>query len=138
MPSFEVDGNQYSPTYGTIRNIISEFRKQGKIKVNCNSKPVLYELIDSNLSPKSMTVNHMVVNSLNLPANHPVYKMLVSLPFDRQCIHNIRLRFTAPGLWNALYNTLNIQVNKRSQDIVIPHGLGALRVFKSRFTRQIL
>jgi hypothetical protein len=99
MP-FEVNGSQYNPKYGTIKNIFSKFMKQGKIKYYCKSKPVFFELMESNLGKKSMTVTH--TEGLTVISNNdPFYEMLKNLPMDKQSIHDIRIRFTTPNIYEA-------------------------------------
>lgn len=49
--SFEVDGNPYTPAYGTIRNYFKEFRQEGKIKKYGKSKPAFYKLMERSQLP---------------------------------------------------------------------------------------
>jgi len=44
--------------------------------------------------------------------------MLQSLPLDTQSIHNIRLRFTAPGIWTSA--SVSNFYNNSNKDILIP------------------
>jgi len=118
---FDVDGSRYKPTYGTIRNIFSEFRKEGKIKVNCNSKPVFYELIDSNLTRKSMTHTHMGGILTVISNNNPFYTKLKTLPMDKHSIHDIRLRCTVPNIYEALAINTKYPIRDYSRDIELPY-----------------
>jgi hypothetical protein len=119
MP-FEVNGSQYNPKYGTIKNIFSKFMKQGKIKYYCKSKPVFFELMESNLGKKSMTVTH--TEGLTVISNNdPFYETLKNLPMDKQSIHDIRIRFTAPNIYEAFAINTIFPEEKYSGDIRLPY-----------------
>ena len=64
--SFEVDGNQYTPVYGTVRNYFKEFRKEGKIKKDGKGRPQYYVLTECNLNEISITHTHMGGSLLSL------------------------------------------------------------------------
>ena len=63
---------------------------------------------------KSMTPNHTVVH------NNPIYRILKDLPFDKQSIHDVRLVFKAPKIWQTVSFNPDFHKNNRSQDIIIP------------------
>jgi hypothetical protein len=68
-----------------------------------------------------MTADHTIVTtSSNINRNNPAYKMLENLTFDKQSIHNIRLKFEVPNLWSVLSNNPELHKLKRSKDILIP------------------
>jgi hypothetical protein len=46
--------------------------------------------------------------------------MLQDLPFDKQSIHDIRLRFKVPDIWNVFSMNPKFNSNAKSQDIVVP------------------
>ena len=118
--SFEVNGRKYNPKYGTIRNIFSKFKKEGKIKINCNSKPSFYELKECNLTKKSMTVTH--TEGINVIShNEPLYNRLRTLPMGHHSIHDIRLRCTAPfNIHDAYAMNTAYSEEKYSGDIRLP------------------
>ena len=33
-------------------------------------------------------------------ANHPIYRVIQNIPFDRNALHDIRLRLRVDGIWN--------------------------------------
>jgi hypothetical protein len=115
---FEVNGRKYEPSYGTIRNKFSKLEKQGKIKVNCNSKPVFYELKESNLHYKSMTVTHtggLIVT--NISHNDPLYTRLKTLPMGNQSIHDIRITFLVPHIYETFAINTTFDKEDYSGDI---------------------
>lgn len=117
---FEVDGRQHTPNYGTIRNIFSKFRRQGKIKVYCNSKPVFFQLTESNLGKKSMTLTHMGGIPTVISHNDPFYNRLKTLPMGKQSIHDIRIRLTVPNIYEALAINSTFPQEDYSGDIRLP------------------
>ncbi len=115
--SFEIEGKNYIMKHGTFRNKISKLRKLGIVELDCRSVPSFYTL-NGHTSGKPVTTNHTMVNVVT--KNHPVYKMIQNLPFGNQSIHNIRLKFRAPNIWNTLKGSPNLEKNERSKDIFFP------------------
>jgi hypothetical protein len=110
---FEVNGKIYDMTHGTFRNKISKLKKCGKVELSYYSSCAFYSLKGYKFG-KPMTTDHTVVH------NNPLYKMFQDLPFDKQSIHDIRLRFNFPGIWQIFSVNPNFHRNKRSHDITIP------------------
>lgn len=110
---FEVNGKVYFMTHGTFRNKLCKLRKCGKVEPSYYSVCAFYTLRGHKFG-KPMTPDHTVVH------NNPFYKMLQDLPFDKQSIHDIRLRFKVPNVWKNLSINPNFHINKRSQDIAVP------------------
>lgn len=120
MP-FEVDGNQYEPVYGTIRNYLKEFRQEGRIKKYGKSRPACYELMESNLDKKLITHTHTGGLTVTVSHNDPFYTRLKNLPMDKQSIHDIRIRFTAPDIYEAFAINTTFPESKHSGDITLPY-----------------
>jgi len=112
--NFEVDGIVYGIKHGTFRNKISKLNKQGHTELYCKSGIAFYTLKGMRFG-KQMTHNHTVVVHSN-----PLYKMLEQLPFDKQSIHDIRLRFKVPNIWKLFSVNPMFFKRKRSNDILIP------------------
>lgn len=110
---FEVDDIGYNMTHGTFRNKISELIKCGKVELLFYSGCAFYTLKGYRFQ-KPMTPNHTVVH------NDPVYRILQELPFDKQSIHNIRLRFKAANIWKIFSFNSNFPRNSANEDITIP------------------
>jgi hypothetical protein len=110
---FQLDGIEYAMSHGTFRNKISKLIKDGIVELSYYSTCAFYTVKGQKFG-KSMTHNHMVVN------NDPIYKMLQEIPFEKQSIHDIRLRLKVPNLWQIFANNPNFHRNRRSEDIVMP------------------
>lgn len=110
---FTIDGKIYKIAPGTFRNRVLALKKAGVIELDYNSGIAFYTLKGHKFG-KAVTPNHTVVH------NNPLYKMLQDLPFDKQSIHDIHLRFKVPNIWQILSGCPNFPRNKRSQDIEIP------------------
>ncbi len=120
MP-FEVDGRQYNPKYGTIKNIFSKFRKESKIKYYRKSIPAFYQLTESNLPIKSMTLTHMGGIPSVISHNNPLYSKLKNLPMDKRSIHDIRIRLTVPNIYEAFAINTKFPIADYSGDITLPY-----------------
>jgi hypothetical protein len=110
---FEFDGIEYKMTHGTFRNKICKLIQDGVLELSYYSTCAFYTLKGHKFG-KPMTPNRMVVH------DDPFYRTLRDLPFDKQSIHDIRLRFKVPGIWKVLSINPDFHVNERSKDIAIP------------------
>jgi hypothetical protein len=110
---FIVDGTEHRMTHGTFRNKIREFKKKGVVELDFYSNTAFYTLKGHRFG-KIMTPTHTVVHS------NPVYRMLLDLPTEKQSIHDIRLRFEVPGIWNRMVLVPGFNIIKNSEDIAIP------------------
>jgi hypothetical protein len=118
---FECDGKEYKPNYGTIRNKITEFRKKGIIEVDFRDINAYYTMKGKKFGKKSMTLYHtgdLGINSLS--PNHPLYKTLRNMIFDKEAIHNIRLRLEVPDIYNISISIRQFTINPVSKDIETP------------------
>lgn len=97
---FEMDGKQYSPIHGTIRNYFSNFTKAKKIEFCYRDTISFYTLPGHRfVKGKMMTDNH---TDNNYTITNPIYKTIQNIPFGKRCIHDIHLTFTTKGLWQLL------------------------------------
>lgn len=110
---FNIHDKEYEMKHGTFRNKISKLMKAGKVEVSYYSSCAFYTLTGYKFG-KSMTPNHTVVH------NNPIYRILQDLPFDKQSIHDVRLVFKAPKIWQTVSFNPDFHKNNRSQDIIIP------------------
>jgi hypothetical protein len=109
---FEFEGISYRTAYGTVRNDLSKLVKSGEIEISYRSIRTFYTLKGYKFG-KPMTPNHTVVH------NNPICNMLQDLPLDKRSIHDIHLRFNAPGIWNMFSINLKFPVTKRNKDIAV-------------------
>jgi len=111
--NFEIGDIKYNMTHGTFRNKISGLIKCGKVELQFHSGCGFYTLKGYRFG-KPMTPNHTVVH------NNPVYQMLQNLPFEKQSIHDIHLKFKVPNIWEIFSVNSNFPMRKRSKDIALP------------------
>ena len=50
-------------------------------------------------------------NNPRIITNNPLYRYIKSIPFGQRSIHDIRLRFEAPEIWNKVITVLSSEVN---------------------------
>jgi len=116
---FECNGKEYMPSYGTVRNKFSKFAKKGIIEYCFNDINAYYSLKGHKFGKKSMTDYH-TGGITNISPSHPLYKMLRSHVFDKDSIHNIRLRLDVDDVYDIISKT-NIPKDDISQDLRIPY-----------------
>src|SRR5687767_154672 len=88
---FNVDGKSYSMRYGTIRNKLSEFSKDGLIELCYTDTIAFYTLAGKKFGKdNSMTTDHTDTiidyntdkrSLLKSIKKHPIYKMIQYIPF---------------------------------------------------------
>ena len=79
----------------TYRNKISKLKKDGIVELDIKTSIAIHTLKDHKFG-KAGTPNH---TGVTISHNDPVYQMIKNLPMDKQSIHNIRLRFEAPNIY---------------------------------------
>jgi hypothetical protein len=118
---FVWEGKEYKPSYGTIRNKFTEFNKNGDIEFCFKDINAYYSLKGHKFSKNSMTLNHRVGN-LAISPNHDLYKMLQGMVFDKEAIHNIRLRLEVPNIFSRSLCTLQyFDQDEISRDFRLPY-----------------
>ena len=120
VPHFSVFGKDWSIGDGTFRNKVSSLLRHGMINVVYYSPQAFYTLKGIQFhKPIITTVDHTRVkdpllsllqqqlegeqqpqNNNRRIANHPIYRVIQNLPFDRNALHDIRLRLRVDGIWN--------------------------------------
>jgi hypothetical protein len=121
---FECDGKEYKPNYGTIRNIFSKFTKKGIIELEFKGKPSYYTLKGHKFGKNSMTLTHAggTGSGIGISSDHPLYKTLRGMVFDKEAIHNIRLRFEVPNIFSRSLCTLQyFDQDETSRDFRLPY-----------------
>jgi hypothetical protein len=116
---FEVDGKKYSMAYGTFRNKISQYVRNGYAQLEYISGPAFYSLKGFNFTkPKPrMTDHHTMVSSLSSVSS---LSFIDSLPSDKHALHDIRYRFKVDNIWNAITtNHPELKPNEVSKDIAL-------------------
>ena len=141
--SFDHKGNSYNFGEGTIRNYFSKLRKKGKIEIVYKSKIAFYTLKGIKVG-KTMTPDHTGGTSITTdtqsatstskgprvnssgPLNykqHRFLQFLLTIPMDIDGIHNVRLKFTAKGLWEILPMYDDFKHLIKSVDLISNKGI---------------
>jgi hypothetical protein len=121
---FEIAGQKYHMKDGTFRNNISKLRKSGVVELAFRSRPAFYTLTGKKFN-RTMTLDHTGVPHAIMDQSvlkaMPIYNWLKRQPMEKQSLHNIRLRFESPGLWD-IYSKMNTTfvVNPYNKDIILP------------------
>jgi hypothetical protein len=101
----------------TFRNKISKLKKKGIVELDFNSGIAFYTLKDHRFG-KAGTPNH---TGVTISHNDPVYQMIKNLPMDKQSIHDIRLRFQVPNIYDTFSVNTIFPKDNRSGDIRLPY-----------------
>ena len=140
VPHFSVFGQDWSIKDGTFRNKVSSLLRRGMINVVYYSPQAFYTLKGIQFhKPIISTLDHTRVfdplvlilrqqfegeqqpqNNNRRIINHPIYKVVLNLPFDRNALHDIRLRFRVDRIWNmfSIYSENYEGFNPISKDIL--------------------
>src|SRR5918995_5734438 len=140
IPHFSVFGKDWPIASGTFRNKVSSLLRRGLICVVYYSPQAFYTLKGTHFhKPIITTVDHTWVKDPLLSllqqqlgeqdeskysncriTNHPIYKIIQNLPFERNALHDIRLRLRVNGIWNTFsaYNENYEKLNPISKDIL--------------------
>ena len=90
---FEVDGQSYNPSHGTIRNKLSKFNKEGKIELCYTDIIGFYSLPDKKFGKdKLMTDNNTGIIHYNTNKHelykairkHPLYNIIKDIVFGNK------------------------------------------------------
>jgi hypothetical protein len=115
--AFEVDGQEYSMSHGTYRNKILGLTKSGKVEKAYNAG-VAFHTLKGKRFGKPMTSNHTGVYNSKMDS---FSRFINYLPTERAALHDIRLKFKVPNIWNTLSSThYEFPTNQNSKDICIP------------------
>lgn len=123
---FEVGDQKYGMRHGTFRNNISRLMKGGEVELAFRSRPAFYTIPGKKFS-KTMTLDRLGVSSViidrSILKSMPIYNWLKNQPFEKQSLHNIRLRFKCPGLWYVFSKIHPALVNPDNMDIILPSSV---------------
>ena len=123
--------------YGSVRNAFCQLRNAGKIKRVIRDKHA-YFWVCGVPEPRTgwarMTTDHTGVaqSASSGRSNCDLLRILKNLPLGEQCIHDIHLEFSAPGLYSTLKNSEQIErIVPRCNDLMLrPIGISENRVAK--------
>ena len=140
VPHFRVFGQDWCIGNGTFRNKVSSLLRQGMIYVDYYSPQAFYSLKGIRFQqPIITTLDHTGVkdpllslleqqlvgeqqpqNNYRRIVNHPIYRVIQNLPFDRDALHDIRLRVRVDGIWNvfSIRSESYARFNPISKDIL--------------------
>jgi hypothetical protein len=107
VPSFTVDGQNYTIAYGTFRNKMSEMLKAEKVEVVYHSPQAFYVLKGVKFETP-MTGDHTgVIAALHNQkyrhlSNDPIYRVIQNIPLGQRSLHDVHLRFKVDAIWSLL------------------------------------
>lgn len=118
IPKFDLDGKAYSIDYGTLRNKFLELRRKGEIELDYRTNQAFYTIKGQKFGKqKLMTVNPMGVSPLS---HDPISKLIARLPFGKNALHDIHLRFEVKGIWTLLSINSALKIEPVNKDLRLP------------------
>jgi hypothetical protein len=100
----------------TFRNMICRLKKDGIVELNHNSGIAFYTLKGQPFG-KSSTPIHTGGLTVNVSNNDPLYQRIKNLPMGKQSIHDIRITFPVPNIYEAFAINTTFHEEKYSGDI---------------------
>jgi len=114
---FEYDGENFHVDSGTFRNKISNLRKDGKVVFQYKTTHAYYSLPGYQfVRPPGITQDHAGL-PLKVGKQSPLYKWLNGRPLEKLALHDIRITFSAPGIWGIFYKIFPNLTNNSNKDI---------------------
>ncbi len=118
IPKFDLDGKAYSIDYGTLRNKFLKLRRKGEIELDYRTNQAFYTIKGHKFGrAKTMTVNPMGVSPLS---HDPISKLIARLPFGKNALHDIHLRFEVKGIWTLLSINSALRIEPINKDLRLP------------------
>ena len=134
---FKINEQEFKMTHGTFRNNVSRLMKEDLVEVSYRTNITFYTLKGAKFSKTSriaMTGNHTGVSFISSaslspspPTSNPLYRLIRDLPLDKNSVHDIRLRFSSPGIYAITSSSISNKahgydytMNTRSKDILLP------------------
>lgn len=115
---FNYGDKDYKMSYGTCRNKLSKLRKAGKIQVQYRHSEAYYSVPGYSFAKQIKP--DRVGGTLPLVGRQtPLYKWLKNRPTTKQSLHDIRLTFSAIGMWNTYSTIFPDYVNPANFDIAL-------------------
>ena len=119
-PLFTLDGKTYHISRGTFRNKISKFNREGLTEVSYSSFLTFYVTKGVKFTRKEWERKKREKKKADYDNyDTPIQAMLASLPMSQNALHDIRMRFSAYGIWAILSSYSQLRMNGRSKDIAI-------------------
>jgi hypothetical protein len=113
---FEIDGKFYHVSQSTFRNKISHLMGIGKVIFQSKTTHAYYSLPNYDFTKQTMTQDHAGL-PITISKQSPIYKLLAKLPKDRQALHDFRLTFLAPEIWEAFSKIFPNRIGNSNKDI---------------------
>jgi hypothetical protein len=111
----EIDGKQCTLKYGTLRNMLSLLKREGKVERYYNSK-VSFFVIKGIKFGKHLT-NHVMTENNKTKLSDAIKK----LPENNRGLHDIHISFHVQDLWTIMNESKRFKINEYNKGILLPH-----------------
>lgn len=111
----EIKGKLYKMNYGTLRNIMSALRREGRVERYYNSKASFFVLKGVRFG-KQRTIHAMTEHS-----KFQLSEVIQQLPEDNRGVHDIHTSFQVQDISTILSESKRFKVNEHNKGILLPH-----------------
>jgi hypothetical protein len=118
LTEFLVDGQLVEIKSKVVRNYISKFKNEGEIISIGNSHYSIPGKKDLKAPLSRNRITEVIPE--HILKKTPIYYWLLKQPVDKQALHDIRLTFTSPGIWQASSKLYPKQIDMYSKDVELP------------------
>jgi hypothetical protein len=100
--NFDINGVSYALQQGTIRNNLSRLRRLGKVEIEYRSNCTFYTLPGYRRQTQTLSTMTPDHTSVMISRRPDLAALMQRLAFGTASVHDIRLRFTVTGIYDAL------------------------------------
>jgi hypothetical protein len=115
--NFEVDGRTYHMDNGTYRNKMSSLSKKNEVMLQWKSTYAYYSIPGYNFRRDKLITQDHAGLPIKKASQTEIYKWLKNQPAEKQALHDFRLTFSAPGIWDILAKSHSSLINASNKDI---------------------
>src|SRR5919106_6235974 len=115
LRTVEIDGKLHKINYGTLRNLLSILKKEGKIERYYNSRASFFVLKGVKFG-KQRTINVM-----SEFGKSQLSEVIQQLPEESEGLHDIHTSFKVPDIWTILSESKRFKIDEHNKGILLPY-----------------
>jgi hypothetical protein len=115
--NFTHEGRDYSVRNGTFRNKISLLKAEGKVIKQYRTTHAYYSIPDYDFKNRSVVTSDHAGLPIKSRKETAIYKWVNGRPKEKQSLHDIRLTFSAKGIWQKISISFQNNLNESNKDV---------------------
>ena len=117
--NFTHEGRDYRVKNGTFRNKISRLKADDKVIKQYRTTHAYYSIPGYDFKNRSVVTSDHAGLPIKPNKETPLYKLIKESPREKQSLHDIRLIFSAKGIWQIIAKSFAERVNASNKDVII-------------------